>query len=362
VATRDINPSVATSSFIEEEIKSRATKFKTATMSSNSSSRSSSSSIINDERLPLSKLNVLITGASSGIGKATSILLSKEGATIIGVGRNEDSLKELKSNNDIYDYIIIDLLVEKKKEKNVSKYIIDQAVSLLAQGGKGELTTLINNAGVLKTGAAGSFIHNTHTDTNTNTTTTTTTTTSDNSSIINSDDNDDDDDEMISNYHDSMTMNTQIPYELMNYATPYLEKASSSLSSLSSIVNVSSVNGKQSFKGCIAYCMSKAALDMMTKCASVDLAPKGIRVNSVNPGVIKTPIHTRDRDGMNQDQYDSFMKRCIEVTHPIAQSLGRCGTTEEVAELICFLVSDKAKFLTGECIAIDGGRQNLGSR
>jgi len=342
-------------------------KFKTETMSSNSSSRSSSSSsststssssIINDKRLPLSKLNVLITGASSGIGKATSILLSKEGATIIGVGRNEDSLKELKSNNDIYDYIIIDLLVEKKKEKNVSKYIIDQAVSLLAQGGKGELTTLINNAGVLKTGAAGSFIHNTHTDTNTNTTTTT----SDNSSIINSDDNNDDDDEMLSNYHDTMTMNTQIPYELMNYATPYLEKASSSLSSLSSIVNVSSVNGKQSFKGCIAYCMSKAALDMMTKCASVDLAPKGIRVNSVNPGVIKTPIHTRDRDGMNQDQYDSFMKRCIEVTHPIAKSLGRCGTTEEVAELICFLVSDKAKFLTGECIAIDGGRQNLGSR
>ena len=65
---------------------------------------------------------------------------------------------------------------------------------------------------------------------------------------------------------------------------------------------------------------------------------------------------------MNEEAYGSFLKRSIEVTHPLSQSLGRVGTPEEVAELIAFLVSDKAKFLTGECIAIDGGRQNLGSR
>jgi NAD(P)-dependent dehydrogenase (short-subunit alcohol dehydrogenase family) len=65
---------------------------------------------------------------------------------------------------------------------------------------------------------------------------------------------------------------------------------------------------------------------------------------------------------MNGEKYADFLKRSIEVTHPISASLGRVGTPEEVAELIAFLVSDKAKFLTGECIAIDGGRQNLGSR
>jgi NAD(P)-dependent dehydrogenase (short-subunit alcohol dehydrogenase family) len=65
---------------------------------------------------------------------------------------------------------------------------------------------------------------------------------------------------------------------------------------------------------------------------------------------------------MNEEKYADFLKRSIEVTHPISASLGRVGEPEEVAELICFLVSDKAKFLTGECIAIDGGRQNLGSR
>lgn len=65
---------------------------------------------------------------------------------------------------------------------------------------------------------------------------------------------------------------------------------------------------------------------------------------------------------MNEEAYAGFLKRSIEVTHPLSTSLGRVGQPEEVAELISFLVSGKAKFLTGECIAIDGARQNLGAR
>ena len=65
---------------------------------------------------------------------------------------------------------------------------------------------------------------------------------------------------------------------------------------------------------------------------------------------------------MSDEAYQAFLNRSIEVTHPLAASLGRVGQPEEVAELIAFLVSDKAKFLTGECIAIDGARQNLGAR
>lgn len=65
---------------------------------------------------------------------------------------------------------------------------------------------------------------------------------------------------------------------------------------------------------------------------------------------------------MNDEAYAGFLKRSIEVTHPLSASLGRVGEPEEVAELIAFLVSDKARFLTGECIAIDGARQNLGAR
>jgi Enoyl-(Acyl carrier protein) reductase len=66
--------------------------------------------------------------------------------------------------------------------------------------------------------------------------------------------------------------------------------------------------------------------------------------------------------GMNEESYQSFLQRSIQVTHPLSASLGRVANPEEVAELIAFLVSDKAKFITGECIAIDGARQNLGAR
>lgn len=109
-----------------------------------------------------------------------------------------------------------------------------------------------------------------------------------------------------------------------------------------------------------SYCMSKAALDQLTRCASVDLAQFGIRVNSVNPGVIETNL--QKAGGMSDPKYKAFLERSITTTHPLAGSLGRVGQPEEVGELIAFLISDKAKFITGECIAIDGGRQNLGAR
>ena len=66
--------------------------------------------------------------------------------------------------------------------------------------------------------------------------------------------------------------------------------------------------------------------------------------------------------GISDEAYEGFLKRSIETTHPIAASLGRVGQPQEVGELVAFLVSSSAKFITGECIAIDGGRQNLGAR
>jgi NAD(P)-dependent dehydrogenase (short-subunit alcohol dehydrogenase family) len=106
--------------------------------------------------------------------------------------------------------------------------------------------------------------------------------------------------------------------------------------------------------------MRKAAVDQLTRCASVDLAPDGIRVNAVNPGIIETNL--QKSGGLNNEQYAAFLKRSIETANPLAASLGRVGQPEEVGELIAFLVSDKACFITGECIAVDGGRQNLGVR
>lgn len=158
----------------------------------------------------------------------------------------------------------------------------------------------------------------------------------------------------VDNLDYNMGANARAPFEITTHAIPHLRRAAEEAK------NVSSVNGKQSFPGCVSYCMSKAAVDMMTRCASVDLAKFGIRVNSVNPGMVPTQL--QKRGGLDDSKYDAFLARQIEVTHPLASYLGRCGTPEECGELVAFLLSDKARFITGECIAMDGGRQNLGAR
>jgi NAD(P)-dependent dehydrogenase (short-subunit alcohol dehydrogenase family) len=258
----------------------------------------------------LSHLKCLVTGASSGIGKATCEALTSYGAIVVGIGRNELALKDLKSNGGIHDYIVADIT-----EKGECQRVVNTAVELM----DGRLTTIINAAGVLQAGAMDCID--------------------------------------LSNYEYNMNCNTRAPFEIMCHSIPHLKAEEGKNLS---IINVSSVNGKQSFAGCVAYCMSKAAIDQLTRCASVDLAKYGIRVNAVNPGVIETNLQIRG--GLSAEQYKSFLTRSIETTHPLSASLGRVGQPAEVAELIAFLVSENALFITGECIAIDGGRQNLGAR
>jgi NAD(P)-dependent dehydrogenase (short-subunit alcohol dehydrogenase family) len=172
-----------------------------------------------------------VTGASSGIGLATCQVLSQRGAAVVGSGRNGASLRALKDQGHIVDFIVADLTAHGECERLVS-----EAANIM-----NGLTTVVNNAGVLQGGAMGAVDMN--------------------------------------NYHYNMVTNTQAPFEIMVHAIPHLRKSENA-----SIVTVSSVNGKQAFAGCIAYCMSKAAVDQMTRCASIDLAKDGIRVNAVNPG------------------------------------------------------------------------------
>uniref|UniRef100_A0A1I7S526 SDR family oxidoreductase n=2 Tax=Bursaphelenchus xylophilus TaxID=6326 RepID=A0A1I7S526_BURXY len=95
--------------------------------------------------------------------------------------------------------------------------------------------------------------------------------------------------------------------------------------------------------------MSKAALDQFTKCLAMELAPKGVRVNSVNPGVIYSEIQRRS--GITEDTYQAYLKRS-EFTHP----LGRVGNPEETAKAIAFLATEDSSFTTGELLKVDGGR------
>jgi len=112
---------------------------------------------------------------------------------------------------------------------------------------------------------------------------------------------------------------------------------------------VSSVTGLRAFPNVLSYCVSKAAIDQLTRCAALELAAKGVRVNAVNPGVVVTNLHRRG--GMNEDSYSTFLARARE-THP----LGRPGDAAEIADLVFFLASDQSGWITGETISIDGGR------
>ena len=140
-----------------------------------------------------------------------------------------------------------------------------------------------------------------------------------------------------------MDINARAPFRLMRAAIPALT------ASRGTIVNVSSVTGLRSFPGVLAYCVSKAAIDQLTRCAALELAPKGVRVNAVNPGVVVSNLHRRG--GMDEEAYAKFLARSRE-THP----LGRPGDAAEIADLIFFLASDASGWITGETISIDGGR------
>ena len=99
----------------------------------------------------------------------------------------------------------------------------------------------------------------------------------------------------------------------------------------------------------LAYCVSKAGVDQFTRCIALELAPKGVRVNAVNPGVVVTNLHRAG--GFDEQKYANFLEHS-KTTHP----MGRVGQADEVAELILFLASGRSGWTTGTTISIDGGR------
>jgi NAD(P)-dependent dehydrogenase (short-subunit alcohol dehydrogenase family) len=239
---------------------------------------------------------VLVTGASSGIGRATAERFLDAGATVTLVGRREVALAEVAARAPDRAYVLVaDLADERQCESCIAR-----AVEWM-----GGLDILVNAAGILKSGSLE--------------------TTS------------------LELWDEMMRINLRSIFYLMQLAVPHLEKTRGV------IVNVSSVTGLRSFPGVLAYCVSKAALDQLTRCAALELAPKGIRVNAVNPGVVRTNLHRAG--GMNEAEYAAFLERS-RTTHP----LGRVGEPEEVADLILFLASDRARWITGATVSIDGGR------
>ncbi len=110
-----------------------------------------------------------------------------------------------------------------------------------------------------------------------------------------------------------------------------------------SIVNVSSILGSVGFRGASAYVAAKHGLLGLTRAAALDHATEGVRINAVGPAFIATPLLTKN---LEQEMLDG-----LAAAHPV----GRIGTAEEVSALVCFLLSDRASFITGSYHLVDGG-------
>lgn len=137
--------------------------------------------------------------------------------------------------------------------------------------------------------------------------------------------------------------NVRSVINLTKLCVPHLEKTKGN------VVNVSCIFGLKAIPGFLSYCLTKAALDQYTKCASLDLAHKGIRVNSINPGTVRTPFLRAlgMSDEVAEGMYDG-----MRAMYPI----GRLGTVSDTSNAIAFLANNEtASFLTGQLLVVDGG-------
>ncbi|HCX29280.1 MAG TPA: hypothetical protein DHU55_05835 [Blastocatellia bacterium] len=248
---------------------------------------------------------LLITGATSGIGKATALRFAEAGASVAAVGRNETALSELRKEIETMGAHFLPLPADLSFAEEA-----DTAVSKTVEH-FGGVDVLVNAAGHISSGTIETTLPQ--------------------------------------EWDAMLNINLHAVFLLMQKALPTI------IERRGNIVNVSSVTGLRAFPGVLAYCVSKAGLDQLTRCAALELAAKGVRVNAVNPGVVVTEIHKRG--GMTEEQYATFLEHSRQ-THP----LGRVGDAREIAELIFFLASDRASWITGVTYSIDGGRAQTCAR
>ncbi|ETN64859.1 short-chain dehydrogenase [Anopheles darlingi] len=178
---------------------------------------------------------VIITGASSGIGAATAKYLTGLGATCVLAARSEENLKSVQREciavGKVEPFLVVTDVTRREDCEKLLRLTIAKY---------GRVDVLVNNAGK---GAGGSI------------------------EVAD-----------LEQFDDILNTNLRSVFTLTKLAVPHL------IASRGNVVNVSSVAGTNSFPNALSYCVSKAALDQFTRCTALDLAPKGVRVNSVNPG------------------------------------------------------------------------------
>jgi len=255
----------------------------------------------------LAAKTAIVTGGGSGLGRAIALAFAREGARVVVSGRRLAALEETAATARRDGYsgrvscIPADLTSEPEREMLIQR----SAASL------GGVDVLVNSAGILVAGGVES------TD--------------------------------LESWDRTMEINLRSVFDLTRRAAPHL------CLRRGNIINISSVAGPRPYPGLIAYCVSKAAVDQLTRCIALDLAPKGVRANAINPGVVVTDLHRAG--GMPEADYARFLEKSV-TTHP----LGRVGSPQDVAELALFLASGRAGWITGGTFSVDGGRALASAR
>lgn len=247
----------------------------------------------------------IVTGASSGIGAAIAEKFSEEGVRVTIVGRNENKLKNVAEACRKRGAKPLIIVADVTNDADAKK-IISQTLSFF-----GKLDILVNNAGIANS-----------------------------SSILN--------DNAMEVYDKVVLTNLRSAVQLTHLAAKHLIETKGNIVNISSIA-AATVLSKTSF----SYCTSKAGLEHFTRCIAYELGSKGVRVNSVNPGPVKTDIV--ENTGVNA----AVSKHIWEVMKN-ASALARIADAEEIADLVAFLASDRARSITGSAITTDNGSSLLG--
>ena len=240
---------------------------------------------------------VLVSGTSSGIGEKVALTFAEQGAKIILSSRNtdlnEDLVRKIKKSGGKALFIKADFSIPSDVQNVVKKGVKHF----------GGLDIAVNNAGIEGTPGVKTADY----------------------------------DESV--WDDVIAINLKGVWISMKYQIPEMQKRGKGV-----IINVASLAGLQAGGAGIGYHAAKFGVVGMTKATALEYAKENIRVNSVCPAVIETPMADR---AFNTDKK---LKNAIAM-HP----LGRLGTSKEVANAVCWLASDEASFVTGTALAIDGG-------